>query len=141
MIDTKPKYLMSACLIGCNCRYDGKNQRRQDMVDLYERGEVLAVCPEELAGLGTPRPACEKKGGRVVTATGMDKSAAYRQGAERALALTGQRSIKKAYLKSKSPMCGYGTIYDGSFSGTLTPGNGVFAELLLANGIEIESLD
>ncbi|HEY8271924.1 MAG TPA: DUF523 domain-containing protein [Pseudobdellovibrionaceae bacterium] len=141
MVDAKPKYLISACLVGCNCRYDGKNQRRQEMVDLYKTGEILALCPEELAKLGTPRPACEKNGEMVVTATGLDKSAAYALGAEQALTLAKQQQIQRAYLKSKSPMCGFGTIYDGSFSGTLKVGNGVLAELLLANGFEIESID
>ncbi len=137
----RPKYLISACLVGCNCRYDGKNQARDEMKSLYAKGEAVAVCPEELAGLGTPRTPCEKRGPKILSVNNEDKTAVYQVGAEKVFELVSTTKIKCAYLKSKSPMCGYGIIYDGTFSGTLTAGNGIFAELLMKKGIQIESIE
>lgn len=137
----KPKYLISACLVGCDCRYDGKNQLREEMVALHEKGEAIAVCPEELAGLGIPRTPCEKVGEKILSLHGEDKTSAFRDGAERALSAASHFQIECAFLKSKSPMCGFGSIYDGTFTGKLTTGNGVFADLLIEKGIPIKSIE
>jgi uncharacterized protein YbbK (DUF523 family) len=136
-----PKYLISACLVGCNCRYDGKNQAREEMTYLYSKGEAVAICPEELAGLGTPRIPCEKVGSKILSVRGDDKSASYQLGAEKAFEIVSASKIECAFLKSKSPMCGYDSIYDGTFSGRLTAGNGVFADLLIEKGIPVKSVE
>ena len=141
MNQNEPKYLISACLVGCHCRYDGKNQSREAMVELHQTGQALVVCPEELGGLPTPRPPCEIKNSKVISINGEDKTEAYILGATEALKLAKTYSIKTAYLKSKSPMCGLGKIYDGSFTGTITPGDGVFASLLKKNDFKIEVID
>ncbi|MGZ3747494.1 MAG: DUF523 domain-containing protein, partial [Pseudobdellovibrionaceae bacterium] len=108
----------------------------------YAAGAAIAVCPEELGGLGTPRAPCEKIGQKILSRHGEDKTAAFQRGAEKALAAVPPSSkIEGAFLKSKSPMCGFGSVYDGSFSGKLTSGNGVFAELLIQKGIPIKSID
>jgi uncharacterized protein YbbK (DUF523 family) len=141
MTETPPNILISACLIGCNCRYDGRNQLRAEMIKLHEGGHAIAVCPEELGELGTPRPPCEKVGTQIFSIDGSDRTDAYIKGAQRALELAQQQQVTAAFLKSKSPMCGHKQIYDGTFSGKLTEGHGVFAELLIANGIKIFSVD
>ncbi len=137
-----PKFVISACLIGCPCRYDGKDQFRSEMENLYKKGEAIALCPEELAGLGTPRPPCERTaGGRIVSIAGEDKSNDYKRGAESAIELLDNLPIEGAFLKSHSPMCGFGEIYDGRFSGKKIVGKGVFAELLHKKGIKIFPVD
>lgn len=146
MTDEEPKndsikYVISACLVGCQCRYDGKHQRREEMHDLYERGMAIAICPEELAGLGTPRPPCERNGEKIISSQGECKTDLFIEGAIKASTLVSCFSIQRAYLKSKSPMCGHGQIYDGSFTGRLTQGSGVFAQLLVDQGIEITVVD
>lgn len=141
---TEPKqirFIISSCLIGCRCRYDGNHQLRQETVELFNTGEALAVCPEELGGLPTPRVPCEIVGNKIVSKTGEDKTHDYNLGAQLALELASTHPIEKAFLKSKSPMCGYNKIYDGTFKGTLTNGNGLFAELLNAKGITLVEID
>lgn len=141
-MDKKPKYLVSSCLIGKKCRYDGKDQARQFLIDLNAKGEVLDVCPEELGGLPTPRPPAEIIGSDVITNQAVNVTQEYYVGAERALSLATHYPIEKAFLKSKSPMCGCGQIYDGSFTGCLKSGDGIFTKLLKAKlKIPIESID
>jgi uncharacterized protein YbbK (DUF523 family) len=139
----KPKYLVSACLIGKKCRYDGKDQARDFLVKSYEAGEVIAVCPEELGGLPTPRPPAEIIQDKVLTNQNKDVTSMYQEGAQNAFEIAlNNPSIEKAYLKSKSPMCGCGKIYDGSFTGKLTEGDGVFTCLIKSKTkIPIESVD
>lgn len=134
-------YLVSSCLAGINCRYDGKNSENIDIVELVNQGQAIPVCPEVFGKLPIPRPCCEivddhhmKK---VMSRDGKDLTKEYYDGAEKALSIAKTLDIKKAILKSKSPSCGCGLIYDGTFSGNLIEGNGLTAELLMKNGIEV----
>ena len=129
--------LISACLLGCACRYDGKSKPHPLAVELARRGLAVPVCPEQLGGLPTPRRPSERQGGRVVMADGRDVTAEYRRGAEEALHLARLYGCTAAVLKERSPSCGKGQIYDGTFTGTLTAGDGVTAELLTAGGIKV----
>ena len=130
------RILVSACLLGVNCRYDGKNGCRDEVLKLLREYELIPVCPEVLGGLPTPRPPAERlPDGRVVTREGKDVTAEYRSGAEQALALARKQGCVLAVLKERSPSCGRGRIYDGTFSRTLIPGSGVAAQLLEENGI------
>lgn len=127
--------LVSRCLFGERCRYDGASRPCPGIKKLRERFVLVPICPECDGGLPTPRPAGERRGDRVETKDGRDLTPFYRRGAEIALAKAKETGATLALLKSKSPSCGVGMIYDGSFSGRLTEGDGVTAELLKANGI------
>ena len=129
--------LVSACLLGCPCRYDGTAKADPRVLALMERHTLIPVCPEQLGGLPTPRNPSERRGERVVMSDGRDVTAEYRRGAEEALRLARLYGCTAAVLKEKSPSCGCGRIYDGTFSGTLTDGDGVTAELLKENGIKV----
>ena len=129
------KLLVSACLLGTPCRYDGKSKADGRIQALAGKYEFIPVCPEQLGGLPTPRVPSERQVERVVTADGRDVTAEYRRGAEAALALCLQNGCKAAVLKEKSPSCGCGQIYDGTFSRRLIAGDGVTAELFKAHGI------
>ncbi len=132
------KLIISACLMGESCRYDGKSKPNEGVKDLEARYELIPVCPECMGGLPTPRPPAEiMRDGRVVNREGRDVSVEYRRGAELTLEIARREGCRMALLKEKSPSCGKGRIYDGSFMGTLTAGNGVCAALLLQNGIEV----
>ena len=132
--------VISACLTGVACRYDGKDQLRVDLKKLVDDGEAIAVCPEELGGLPTPRTPAEKQGLFYKTKTGQDVTQEYKLGAKKAYDLAKSLGeINKAILKSKSPMCGVDQIYDGSFSGKLRHGDGEFSRLLKEKGIEVEA--
>ena len=133
----KPKLLVSACLLGTPCRYDGKSKKNEAVCALAERFELIPVCPEQLGGLPTPRDPSERQGARVVMASGRDVTKNYRRGAEAALVLCMQHGCKAAILKEKSPSCGCGLVYDGTFSRRLVSGDGVTAELLKAHGIKV----
>lgn len=131
------KILISACLLGIPCRYDGASKAKPWAEELARRHELVPVCPEQLGGLPTPRDPSERREGRVVMNTGADVTEQYRRGAEAALRLCRMLGCEAAILKERSPSCGHGTIYDGTFTGTLTDGDGVTAELLLRNGIPV----
>ena len=132
------RILCSACLLGARCRYDGQGKPTQRVIELLKNHELIPVCPEQLGGLSTPRPPCEMQGdGRVLNRQGDDKSAEFTRGAEEALMLLRLTGCKAALLKARSPSCGKGMIYDGSFSGTLKPGNGVFAQKLVNEVIPV----
>ncbi len=132
------KILVSKCLLGYNCRYKGDNCLNAKVIDLVKQGhQVVAVCPEQDGGLPTPRAPGEIVGDKVLTKEGKDITAEYRKGAEHALELARKEGVDMAVLKSKSPSCGCGKIYDGTFSGTLKDGNGVTAQLLLDNGVKV----
>jgi uncharacterized protein YbbK (DUF523 family) len=133
--------IVSACLAGVNCRYDCKHQERIDIVEMVKSGQAIPLCPEQLGGLSTPRPPAEIVGDKILTNQGLDVTEQYTNGAEQALKLAKLSGAKKALLKSKSPMCGCGKIYDGTYSGNLIEGDGVFTKLLKENGIEVESID
>ena len=129
--------LISACLLGVQCRYDGESKPIMQTVALMERYHLVPVCPEQLGGLPTPREPSERQGEAVVMKNGTDVTAQYRRGAEQALHLARIFGCKKAVLKERSPSCGAGEIYDGSFTGARVPGDGVTAQLLKANGIAV----
>lgn len=131
------RILISACLLGTCCRYDGGGNRQEWAEELGRRYELVPVCPEQLGGLATPRPPAERLGDRVVTNTGGDVTAAYEKGAAEALALARLLDCQAAVLKERSPSCGRGAIYDGTFSHTQVPGDGVTAQRLLEAGIPV----
>lgn len=126
--------LISACLLGVCCRYDGESKPIMQTVALMERYHLVPVCPEQLGGLPTPREPSERQGCAVVMKSGTDVTAQYRRGAEQTLHLARLYGCKAAVLKERSPSCGSGRIYDGTFSGRLTSGDGVTAALLKENG-------
>lgn len=131
------KLLVSACLLGCRCRYDGAAKPHPAMEALAERHTLVPVCPEQLGGLSTPRPPAERQGDRVVTERGADVTEQYCRGAEEAASLCTLLGCQAAVLKEHSPSCGKGQVYDGTFSRTLTDGNGVTADLLAEMGIPV----
>lgn len=135
-------YIVSACLAGIRCRYDGKSSENEFVMRLIKEEKAFAVCPEMLGGLKTPRPACEVMmdidGNRkVVDKDGQDYTKEFEEGARKTLEFAKKKGITKAILKSKSPSCGSGLIHDGSFTGTLTKGDGLTAELLIKAGFEV----
>ena len=127
------RILISACLLGVCCRYDGASKPHPEAVALAERHELIPVCPEQLGGLPTPRLPAERQGNAVRTRES-DVTEQYRRGAEETLKLCKLFGCEAAVLKERSPSCGCGEIYDGTFTGTLRTGNGVTAELLLETG-------
>ena len=130
--------LLSACLAGVPCRMDGHAKPVPALLSLAVRGEAVLVCPEVLGGLPIPRVPSERcPDGRVINAAGEDVTAAFVLGAQRALEICRARGCDCAVLKAKSPSCGKGLIYDGSFTRTLTQGDGVFAALLQREGIRV----
>ena len=133
------RILISACLLGLCCRYDGQSRECPEAVRLLETHELVPVCPEQLGGLPTPRPPAEICGGRVATRTGEDVTEAYRKGAREALRLYALTGCECAVLKAGSPSCGRDMIYDGSFTGRKIPGMGVTARLLAERGIPVYS--
>ena len=132
----RPKVLVSLCLLGAGCRYDGKGNQ-VDLSALMARAELIPVCPEQLGGLPTPRPPAEIQNGQVVSRTGDDVTAAYRRGAEQTLRLCRLTGCSAAVLKANSPSCGCGQVHDGSFSGALVPGSGITAQLLKDHGVRV----
>ena len=133
--------LVSACLAGVSCRYDGTSSLNPAVADLVRRGEALAVCPETLGGLPVPRVPCEIVSAEgqavVVSRDGRDFTAAFLLGARKTLDTALEAGVSRALLKRRSPSCGIGEIYDGSFTGRLTRGDGLAAALLAENGIEV----
>ena len=131
--------LISACLMGCNCKYNGGNNAlpAAAVEQLRRRFRLIPVCPELAGGLPVPRVPSERRGERVVSRDGRDVTAAFRQGAGIAAALAGRFGARKALLKSNSPSCGCGAVYDGSFTGVLRPGDGITTEYLKRHGLEI----
>ena len=130
--------LVSMCLAGIPCRMDGKAKLVPEIKALLERNEAIAVCPEVLGGLPTPRiPSEIQPDGRVRNQQGDDVTAQFVRGAEQAMTICRTHGCTGAILKARSPSCGTGCIYDGSFTGTLVPGNGVFAKKLLDAGIPV----
>ena len=131
--------LVSACLLGVSCRYDGKAKPVKEVIALKEKYNLIPVCAEIMGGLPTPRPPAEIVGGRVINTEGKDVTAEYFSGAENALRLAKERGVTLCILKAKSPSCGSGKVYDGSFTGTLIDGDGVTARLLKEKGFRVIS--
>lgn len=145
------KIVVSACLAGERCRFDGFAKKNSRVADLVNRGLAIAGCPEVLGGLGTPRPAAEICGGdglsvlegkaKVMTIDGRDVTAAFMKGSNEFVAIAKEANCDKAILVSGSPACGVGRIFDGTFSGTVQSGDGVAAAALKLAGIEVEAVD
>lgn len=135
----KEKLLISACLLGFCCKYDGgaNTLDAATLAALRERYALVPVCPETAGGLPIPREPSERQGEAVRSRTGADVTAYYRRGAETALRLAVRFGCRKALLKERSPSCGAGEIYDGSFSRTCVPGDGTAAERLRAAGLRL----
>lgn len=142
--------IVSACLCGVNCKYSGGNNLNEEVLRLLAGGEAIPVCPEQLGGLPTPRPTMEISGGtgadvldgeaRVTSSSGTDATECFVKGAQEVLKIAEVAGAGEAILKSNSPSCGSGRIYDGTFSGRLIDGNGVTAELLIRNGIKVRAV-
>ena len=135
----RKRILVSACLLGVCCRYDGRGNPSAQVLDLLKRDdlELIPVCPEQLGGLPTPRLPSERVEDRIINRAGEDVTDQFQRGAAEALRLARSYGCDVAGLKERSPSCGCGRIYDGSFTGTLTEGNGVTTELLLSAGIQV----
>ncbi|OGJ21886.1 hypothetical protein A3K73_06725 [Candidatus Pacearchaeota archaeon RBG_13_36_9] len=131
--------IVSACLAGINCRYDGKSGGNKNIIEMVKKGEAIPVCPEQLGGLSTPKEKHEIKQGRVISETGVDRTEEFSRGAQEALKIAKSTGCKKAILKAMSPSCGCGRIYDGNFSGNLVEGDGFFARLLKQNKISVKT--
>ena len=144
------KIVVSACLLGVRCRYDGGDSRNEAAIKWKKTFELIPVCPEEAGGLPTPRPPAEIVSGdgddvlngtaKVMTADGTDVTEAYLKGAYHALKVAQSHGATQVILKARSPSCGCGDIYDGTFSGTLTIGDGVTTALLKRHGIIVTSI-
>lgn len=136
-------YIVSACLLGQNCKYNGGNNLNEEVVEFCKNHKYVTVCPESAGKLPTPRLPAERVGASILTKEGKDVTDAFVRGADISLkscmemARISGEEIEGAILKANSPSCGIGQIYDGTFSGTLTEGNGVFAGMLKRLGVEI----
>lgn len=145
------EYVVSACLLGTCCKYNGGHNAHAGVKKICETHTYVAVCPEVVGCFGVPRAQSEICGGSgedvvagtasVRTVDGCDISEQFLRGAREALAYAQREGCTKAILKARSPSCGVGTIYDGSFTGTLKKGNGVFAALLMKNGFAVYTED
>ena len=135
----KPRYIVSACLAGENCRYDGQNNYDERIETLVKEGLAVLVCPEVMGGLHTPRIPCERYGNRVINKNGEDKTIEFQEGADISLDIALRKNIKRAILKERSPSCGVKFIHDGTFSNHLISGRGVLTELLEDNGFLVYS--
>ena len=138
-------YLVSACLLGQDTKYNGGNNRNEAVIEFAEKHSVFPVCPESRGGLPVPRPPAERVGDRVINREGEDVTGMFLAGARSSLAIAlseaerrGEK-IEGAILKANSPSCGSGLIYDGSFTGTTVRGDGCFTELLKELGIKVRS--
>ena len=134
---------VSACLVGINCKYNGGNNYNEKIFNLVKEGKAIPVCPEQWGGLKTPRNPAEIKMINskkcVITNKNEDVTENYQRGAEEILNLAKKMNIKKAILQARSPSCGAGKIYNGNFEKKLIDGNGILAQLLIDNGIEVIS--
>ena len=137
----RPEFVVSACLCGERVRYDGGGFNIPGLRLLAESGRAVPVCPECLGGLPTPRDPAERQGDKMISCAGKDVTKAYTKGAETALYFAKLNHVDFAVMKAKSPSCGKGLIYDGTFTGNKIPGNGVTVELLNANGIPVFTED
>ncbi len=135
----RPPFLVSACLIGQACRYDGAAAAHPAAMRWLAEGRALPVCPEMLGGLPCPRPPCELRGDRAIDARGNDHTRAFLTGCAEALKQARQAGCRLALLKARSPSCGIGGIYDGSFSRRLIKADGLFVRAARAAGLVVLS--
>ena len=133
----KQNLLISECLCGVCCRYDGNNNKIDCLEKLRSLYNLIPVCPEVMGGLSTPRPPAERIGNSIRTENGIDVTSQFKYGAVQVLAIAIDTGCQYALLKAKSPSCGYGEIYDGTFTRTLVNGVGITSELLLQHNIQI----
>ena len=131
------KILISACLLGQKCKYNGGDNFNERVASLAAEHEMIPVCPEVAGGLSVPRQPCEIVNGEVINTAGESRDSQFRDGAEKCLALARLNDIDLAILQSRSPSCGVKQIYDGTFSGRLIRGSGVFASLLMENDFRV----
>ncbi len=131
------KIMVSACMLGENCKYSGGNNRDERVLAFLAGHEVVPVCPEVMGGLPTPRPPAEIVQGEVINQMGVSVDREYRLGAQKTLEIAMREKIDLAILQSRSPSCGVKQIYDGTFTGTKIPGQGVCAALLMENGFAV----
>jgi len=131
--------IVSACLAGLKCRYDGKDNACTKVIDLIKNGCAIPLCPEQLGGLATPRTPAEIINNKVIDSDGIDVTENFLAGAEETLKLAELINCKEAILKQRSPSCGFGQIYDGTHSGILISGNGITAQLLHDKGISVKT--
>ena len=134
---TNMKVLVSACIMGENCKYNGKNNKNSAAIHFLKDKEVISICPEVLAGMETPRSCAEIVNGRVVDENGNDVSLEYDKAVSTALSKIQNEEIDLVILQSRSPTCGVNQIYDGSFTGKLIPGMGLFAKALKQRGYNV----
>ena len=138
------KILVSACLVGDNCKYNGGNNLNQKMMDFLKSHEMIKVCPEVLGGLATPRAPAEIVDGKVMNTEGKNITKEFTLGAQKAFEIVQKENPDLIILQSRSPSCGIKQIYDGTFSGNKIPGHGLFAELCIKAGykvLDIEDID
>lgn len=137
--------LISACLVGMNCKYNGKNNYNEKALELIKNGQAIPICPEQLGGLSTPRNPAEIKTidnkKRVIDNSNKDVTDEFVKGANEVLKLVQELNIEKVILQSRSPSCGVGKIYSGNFDGKLIDGNGILAQLLIDNNIEVVDIE
>ncbi len=131
------KILVSACLLGVNCKYNGGNNYQSVLKKLMKEHQLIPVCPESYGGLSVPREPAERVGERVVSRSGEDMTTQFLRGSHAMVQIADFFGCELAILKENSPSCGYGMIYDGTFSGTRVPGDGVFAEMLRKKEIPV----
>ena len=130
-------YGVSACLVGKNTKYDGKNNYNQAVIDFLKDKEYILICPEVMGGLPTPRVPSEQLNDKVINQIGEDVTTNFTDGAKKSLELLKEKGVEAVILKERSPSCGYKKVYDGTFSKTLIERHGVFAKLAIENGIKI----
>ena len=135
------KIMVSACLLGYNVKYNGKNNLNDELIEFLKEYEVISICPEVMGGLTTPRIPSEIKDNKVINEKNIDVTNEFNLGANKTLELAKNNDIKVAILKKNSPSCGYGTIYDGTFNHRIINGYGITAKLLKENGITILNED
>ena len=137
--------LISACLVGMNCKYNGKNNYNEKALELVKSGQAIPICPEQLGGLSTPRNPSEIKiinnKKHVIDNKNNDVTEAFEKGANEVLNLAKKLNIKKVVIQSRSPSCGVEKIYSGEFDGKLIDGNGILAQLLIENNIEVVDIE
>ena len=135
------KIMVSACLLGENCKYNGGNNSSPELLSLLSGHEVIPVCPEVLGGLPTPRVPAEIVNGTVTNRDGMSVDDAFRQGAKKGLEIALREKPDLIILQSRSPSCGVKEIYDGTFTGKRIPGHGVFAEMAMQAGFRVADVE
>lgn len=133
----KMKVLVSACITGCNCKYNGGNNLNLKVVEFLKDKEIIEICPEMLAGMSIPRASAEIVDGCVTECNGRNVHREYEKGVELALEKIKGENIDLAILQTRSPTCGVNKIYDGNFNGKLIKGNGLFAKALIERGYKV----